>query len=719
MDFESRDYYRHEVEKLARIFGITETLVTEKAVECAGESGESPKDHVGYYLVGSGRKILLDRIGKTARRRRRFLLSPLSEPKRLYIGLTVSLAVFMVTYFMYYAWTNTPSPWAAALAGILVLLPCTELALRFSNTIISHIYSPTILPKLELRNGIPEDHAAFVITPALLTSQEQAKELVRQMEVNYLANREANLYFALVGDFRDASSETLDADGAITGAALRAVEQLNGKYSGKGAPIFYYLHRCRKFNNSQGRWMGWERKRGAIIEFNRMLRGAQDTSFSIVSGDVSLLPRIRYVITLDADTCLPMGTAKRLIGAMAHPLNRAVLSEERGKVAAGYGILQPRISVSILGANRSMFTRIFAGQGGIDPYTTAVSDIYQDIFDEGIFTGKGIYDVDAFSAVLHDSIPDNTVLSHDLLEGCYLRAGLVSDIELVDGYPGSYSSYAARLHRWVRGDWQLLPWLCSHVRDRSGNRVRNSISCLSKWKIFDNMRRSLLSPALFALFAAGAAVLPGSVYVWTGFSAAVAAAPLINGLLNSLLAGSFSFAESRTKTVMLSGIKAALYQSVLIFMFIPHQTYLMLDAVIRTIYRVVFSHRNMLEWVTAADAEARSKNSLASYYRKMWFSVSASALSLLSLAAVPGRSPLPAAAAAAAWLAAPLAAYLVSRPTVRKQGKLADGDLAMLRKLSRKTWSFFEDLSTQEDNYLPPDNLQLDPPKGTAHRTSP
>ena len=286
MDFESRDYYRHEVEKLARIFGITETLVTEKAVECAGESGESPKDHVGYYLVGSGRKILLDRIGKTARRRRRFLFSPLSEPKRLYIGLTVSLAVFMVTYFMYYAWTNTPSPWAAALAGILVLLPCTELALRFSNTIISHIYSPTILPKLELRNGIPEDHAAFVITPALLTSQEQAKELVRQMEVNYLANREANPYFALVGDFRDASSETLDADGAITGAALRAVEQLNGNTPAKARrSSITCIAAGSSTTHRAGGWAGKGREGDNRIQ--QVLRGAQDTSFSIVSGDVS------------------------------------------------------------------------------------------------------------------------------------------------------------------------------------------------------------------------------------------------------------------------------------------------------------------------------------------------------------------------------------------------------------------------------------------------
>jgi cellobiose phosphorylase len=719
MDFESRDYYRHEVEKLARAFGIPETQVAEKAVDCAGEGGESPKDHVGFYLVGNGRKILLDRISKTVRRKWIFRFSPLTKPKRLYIGLVIFMTVFMVTYFMYYAWTKAPSPWPAALAGLFVLLPCTELALRFSNTIISNLYSPVLLPKLELRNGIPEGHAAFVITPALVTGPEQAKELVRQMEVCYLANREANLYFAIVGDYRDASSETTDTDKGIIDAVLKAVGILNEKYAAGRTPVFYYVHRRRKFNSSQGRWMGWERKRGAIIEFNRLLRGGHDTSFEVISGDMSALPRIRYVITLDADTCLPMGAAKRLIGAMVHPLNRAVFNENTRRVEEGYGILQPRISVSIPGANRSLFTRIFAGQGGIDPYTTAVSDIYQDIFDEGIFTGKGIYDVDVFTAALDDSIPDNTVLSHDLLEGCYLRTGLVSDIELVDGYPGSYGSYAARLHRWVRGDWQLLPWLCSHVRDGSGNRIKNSISCLSKWKVLDNMRRSLLSPALFALFVAGITFLPGSIFVWTGFAAATAAAPLLNGLLNSLLTGSFSFTESKTKTVMISGMKAAVYQSALTFMFIPHQTYLMLDAVIRTVYRVAFSHKNMLEWVTAADTEARSKNSLSGYFRKMWYTMPASAISLISLAVAPGRSPVPAVAAAVAWLSAPFAAYIISRPVVRKQSRLTDDDLVMLRRLSRKTWRFFEDFSTEEDNYLPPDNYQLDPPKGTAHRTSP
>jgi len=722
MDFESRDYYRHEVEKLARAFGLTEIQVAERAVSCAEGGGDSsPKNHVGFYLVGKGRKILLEQIGKTSVKKWRLSFTRCEKPKSVYITVALFLTVFLVTYFMYYTGTHdgTSSIFWPILTAVLVFIPCSELGISLSNTIISHIYSPVMLPKLELKSGIPEDMTTFVIVPALLTSPARARELVMQMEVHYLANREANLYFALVGDFKDADSEKTESDDEISEAALKAVEWLNAKYSSGNAPVFYYVHRSRKYNESQRRWMGWERKRGAIVEFNKLLRGDGNTGFSIISGDISALPYVKYVITLDADTSLPMGTAKKLIGTMAHPLNRAVFNESTGIVSEGHGILQPRISVSIPGANRSLFTRIFAGQGGIDPYTTAVSDIYQDLFDEGIFTGKGIYDVDVFTLSLHDRIPDNAVLSHDLLEGCYLRAGLVSDIELVDGYPGSYISYAARLHRWVRGDWQLLPWLGSRVRDRSGAKVKNNISALSKWKILDNLRRSLLYPSLFLLYLSGIILLPGNAYVWVGLAVFTTASPLINSLVNSLLAGSSHIRGNRSNTTVISGIKAAVYQSLLLFVLIPHQTYIMLDAAVRTVYRVYFSHSNMLEWVTAADAEARAVNNARGYYRKMWFSLPSAAVMLLLSLTNRNGAVFAAAAASAAWLAAPAGAYYISRPSAEKKSRLTEEDEEMLRRISRKTWRYFEDFSSESENYLPPDNYQLDPPKGTAHRTSP
>jgi hypothetical protein len=465
--------------------------------------------------------------------------------------------------------------------------------------------------------------------------------------------------------------------------------------------------------------MGWERKRGAIVEFNRLLRGSSDTDFHVVTGELSSLPPIKYIITLDADTSLPMGAAKRLIGTMAHPLNRAVVDESSGVVTEGHGLLQPRISIGIPGANRSLFTRIFAGQGGIDPYTTAVSDIYQDIFDEGIFTGKGIFEIDVFRSVLENRIPENAILSHDLLEGCLLRAGLVSDIELVDGYPARYNSFSARQHRWVRGDWQLLPWLGRSVRNSEGKKVANRLSGLSKWKIVDNLRRSLLYPSLLLLYLAGIGLLPGEDPVWMGIVILTAALPLVTGLLNSAMSGSLRFGGGRTNSTAITGVKAALYQSLLLFMFIPYQAYLMLDAILRTILRVYITRRNLLEWVTAADVEASTSNSRANYFRKMWLCFPASILTVF-LSLTSTRNSLPVALPAAVlWALAPFAAYFVSRPYTKKQHRLAEEDMALLRRTARKTWSFFEDFADAGENSLPPDNFQQDPPKGAAHRTSP
>jgi len=721
MDFESRDYYRHEVEKLARTFGVSEIHVTNKAVECAkAGAGNPPQDHVGYYLVGKGRKTLVELLGKSSKRRWMLSFAPIKKPRRLYAAVIISLTAFLACYFFYYAWTRNDAHsilWPVA-AVFLTLIPCSEFAINVTNTIFSHVYRPTMLPKLELKDGIPDDLAAFVIVPTLLTSPGRTKELIRQMEVYYLANREKNLFFALVGDFKDAPSQTQENDEGIVSAALDGIGELNRKYSAEGRDIFFFVHRNRSYNKSQGRWMGRERKRGAVLEFNRLLRGEKDTGFSVISGDISKLQNIRYVITLDADTNLPMGAAKRLIGTMAHPLNKACVDEDTETVSSGYGLLQPRICVSIAGANRSLFTKIFAGQGGIDPYTTAVSDIYQDIFDEGIFTGKGIYEVDVYRRVLENKIPENKVLSHDLLEGCYLRAGLVSDIELVDGYPGGYQSYAARQHRWVRGDWQLLPFLAGRMEDRNGNKVINTLSGLSKWKITDNLRRSLLAPSLLLLLIAGTVLLPGNNLVWIGFAILVSSAPLTTGFLNVLLSGNIRFFSCKTNSTAITGIRAALYQSVLLLMLIPHQAWLMMDAVIRTIYRVFVSHRNMLEWVTAADAEASAKNSPGSYLRQMWFTAPA-AIALAAAAAMSPEGLGLIAAILILWLISPWVAYRISKPFEKRRKSLSTEDIAMLRRISRRTWRYFEDFAGETDHFLPPDNYQEDPPKGVARRTSP
>ncbi len=726
MDFETRDFYRHEVEKLARAYKVSEIHVAHIAVECANNSeGEAPQNHVGYYLAGKGRKTLLNTLDKSAGRRSDFSLASFKKPKRLYVFIALFLTVFLVSYFVYYASTHANtysivlSVLLSVITALLAIIPCSEFAISTTNTIISHVFTPTLLPKLELKSGIPEELATFVIVPTLLTSTNRAADLIGQLEVYYLANREDNLFFALVGDFRDAPAQEQEKDEAIVKTALEGIAELNRKYSADGPSVFYYMHRKRTFNASQDRWMGWERKRGAIVEFNKLLRGETNTGFTICSDELSTLPAIRYVITLDADTNLPMGAARRLIGTIAHPLNRASHGKEDGVVREGYGLIQPRICVSISASNRSHFTRIFAGQGGLDPYTTAVSNIYQDIFDEGIFTGKGIYEIDVFTNVLEGRIPDNTVLSHDLIEGCYLRTGLASDIELVDGYPAGYSSYAARQHRWTRGDWQLLPWLGGTVRNREGEKVSNILSGLSKWKIIDNLRRSLLAPSVLALILAGITFLPGNALVWIGFALLVTFSPLTSGVLNALLTGNIRFLSSKTSSTAVTGIKAAIYQSVLLFMLIPHQSRIMLDAVIRTVYRVYCSHKNMLEWVTAADVEASAKNSVGSYFRMMWVAVPAAAVVLLGAALWSYAAIIPACLIALLWLLSPWLAQYISKPVAKKKHRLTQNDFDMLRRLSRKTWRYFEDLAGEDDNYLPPDNYQEDPPRGAAHRTSP
>ena len=727
MDFESRDYYRHEIEKLARTYNTSEILVAGKAVECAvnvpDTAGAVPSaKHVGYYIIGKGKRELVEKLAKQRQGRRKLFQPAGKYPVILYLAGILFFTVFITSYFSYYASSRSGAhnTLYILLAILSVLIPGSEVAITVINNILGHVFKPSRLPKLELKYGIPDNLAAMVIMPTLLTNEKRVRDLLEQLEIYYLGNKDKNLFFALVGDFKDAGGQSEQGDNAIVDTALAGIKELNQKYRAGDKEIFFYMHRQRKFNASQGKWMGWERKRGAIVELTRLMRRSGEPGFYIVSCDPDKLPWVKYIITLDADTCLPMGTAKKLIGTMAHPLNSASLDREKGIVAEGYGILQPRISVSVSSSNCSPFTRIFAGQGGIDPYTTAVSDIYQDIFGEGIFTGKGIFDIDIFMEVLDTRMPENAVLSHDLIEGCHLRAGLVTDIELVDGYPSRYSSFSMRLHRWVRGDWQLLPWLTPRVRNGRGQVAGNPLSLLSKWKIIDNIRRSLLNPSLFLLLILGAGILPGSFFAWFALAAAATAAPLLIGVLDTLLTGNIKPLKVKRNSTAITGIKAAVYQSGLLFAFIPYQAYLMSDAILRTLARVLVTRRNMLEWVTAADMENLLKSDLKSFFKRMWACLPGALL----VAVLPVLLHVPEALIlalpiAALWLAAPFAAYFISRPTRHKKECISYDDLMRLRRLARKTWRYFEDFAIKEDNYLPPDNFQEEPPRGAAHRTSP
>lgn len=711
LDFASRDYYRHRLEKLARSYQLPERVVAEQVLALAREAAEQDERkldeavcHVGYYLLGQGRLMLEDRLGGRPRALGRWQRWLEAHPYRAYFGslALISLGVIYLCLSFISRAGGSRSWWWLALLPLLALV-ASEIAVMLVNFTISRICPPRLLPRLELRGGIGPENSTLVIIPTLLPKAAKVKELLEKLEMHYLANREDNLYFALVGDFKDGPEAEDEEDRKIVEAALTGIAELNRRYPAP-QPRFYYFHRERRYNPAQGQWLGWERKRGAIIELNDLLRGATDTSYTILSCEREQLPRVKYIITVDADTSLPPGTARQLIGTMAHPLNRPKVNWERGRVERGHGLLQPRIGVQLESAGRTWFSRIFAGQGGIDPYTTAVSDVYQDLFGEGIFTGKGIYELDTFQALLKDAIPENAVLSHDLLEGSYLRAGLVTDIELLDGYPARYLAFALRQHRWVRGDWQLLPWLGSKIKDRQGRWRANPLNVLSRWKIFDNLRRSLISPALTLLLLAGMAIMPAASWLWL-------ALVLLTLILPVLL---YLIGESVGGRTVLTGFKAGFYQALLQVLFLPCQGYLMLDAIGRTLFRLLVTRRNLLEWVPAAELETLLKNDPVTYYRKL----SAAPLAGLLLI-VLGQGWIWALLLGGGWLLAPLVAWWISQDYGQPREQLSASEEGELRRLARQTWAYFEDMVTVAENYLPPDNYQVDPPRGVAHRTSP
>lgn len=705
MDFESRDAYRHQVEKISRQFKVSELVVARKVLqraEKAHELGESMASHVGYDLIGAGRAVLEEEMerdfGPSKNIASRIQRAIREKPVFYYFGcLLIGIVILSCLVFKYVQNVNSLSL-VTIIFDFCIIIWVSGLIIPFVNWIMSKIVSPTFLPKLELRDGIPQELRTMVVVPTLLTSVDRVKELVGQIEVYFLANKDENLHFALLGDFADASSEVLESDSEINNTASSAIEKLNQKY---GQSRFYFFNRRRIYNAAEGVWMGWERKRGKLAEFNTLLRQEGPTSYNVQIGDISILSTFRYVITLDADTQLPQGTAKRLVGTLAHPLHTPRLSEDGCRVVEGYGVLQPRVGVSIISAGVTRFARVFSGRVGVDPYTTAISDVYQDLFGEGIFTGKGIYDVNVFHQVTHNAFPENTILSHDLIEGIYARAGLVTDIELVDGYPASYLAYMRRQHRWVRGDWQLLPWLFK------------PIPFVSRWKIFDNLRRSLEAPAQLLLLIFAFTLLAEEPFIWVGIISLGLIWPMILNLVNSL----FTVGAEGKNTK--HDLQILLTQFALQFVFLPFQALIMLDAITRSLYRQFFSHRYLLEWETAADTEKRLGCSMKTMFARMWSVILFNVIfALLVYLFNPSKLtrffPL-----ALIWIASLWLAYRVSLPILYKKEMLSNSDRLALRRYARRIWSFFEEFVCNEDHWLPPDNVQIDPPNGVAHRTSP
>jgi hypothetical protein len=719
MDKESRDSYLQAIDHLGRTSDSEEIDIARVAIGLArsalNEWNTNPRlrdrrSHVGFYLVGRGRPLLERQIRYRPPMLERFRTAILSWPE-VYYFVGIELLTFAIIAFLVIGARAQVSLVAAL---ILLSLPVTEAAWGVMNQLVVSLLPPKALPKLDFSQGIPRDFSTIVVVPTLLLNEAFIRRMVTELEIRYLGNRDPHLYFALLTDAPD-SRQRFDKNDELVSLCCRLIEELNIKYAAQGNAPFFLFHRFRTFNPSEGSWMGWERKRGKLLDLNDLLRTAKD-SFPVKVGKLSVLPSIKYVIVMDSDTQLPHGVAHRLVGAMAHPLNRALIDPRTNTVVEGYGMLQPRVGISVQSASRSRLANIYSGQTGWDIYTHAVSDVYQDLFGEGTFVGKGIYEVDVFRHVLGDRFPTNAILSHDLIEGNYTRAGLVSDVEIIDDYPTHFSAYSRRKHRWVRGDWQVMSWLLPRVPDAQGKRVPNPLSLLSRWKIFDNLRRSLVEAATFVLLLAGWLSLPGSPRRWTFVVVVLLLIPaylqLALSLLKTRIGPGFGQAMKDISRDFVVG------QINIFFMlaFLSHQTLVVLDAVIRTIVRVTITRKKLLEWETAAEAEAERGTTPVDRYLAWtpWLSlVIAVVLGLGRPAALPVATPF-----LILWACAgPLARWL-DRPLPLAITTITPKEEEFLRSASLRTWRFFRQYASKSENYLAPDNIQEDP-HYVDHRISP
>lgn len=729
MSAESRGYYMMQIEKLAKIYGVSERYIAQGAVDLAQSTASKKNDlsyldndylrksHIGFYITGDGVRNLKKYLKLSEKLNRRIFLSLLRNQGKLYIGAILLSTALLVGLTLISGQSHKIS--YLLLIGFIAVIPASEVAISLINWMVGKFKKPAFFSSLELKKGIPDELRTLVVVPTLLSSEERVEEIIQRLENHYLANKEKNLYFALIGGFKDSHYESDLKKNPILIRAQEGIDGLNKKYNCEEKHIFHFFHRKNVFNENEQKWTGWERKRGALMEFNELLLGAQNTSFISHDNCFTGNNKIKYIITLDADTQLPLGMAKKMIGTMAHPCNLPIVNINKNIVVEGYGLMQPKILFDMESANKSIFSRIYTGQKGIDPYANSISDVYQDLFGEGIFTGKGIYDLNIFRNVLKDVVPENAVLSHDLLEGSYVRAALVSNLELVDDYPTRYNAYISRLYRWIRGDWQLIPWLRSNIYNTNKELIANPLSRISIWKIADNLRRSLVAPSLMLCIILSLGVLPGNVFVGLGKIAFVILLPLLINIMEYITRTGFKLRASKSHIPGFFGLKATLFQILFTFIFLPYQSVVTLHAIGVTLVRVFITKKKMLEWVTSDDAEKIQSNSLGSYLEAMWMSLSVGLIGVgLSLIFRPQNTFI-SLVFMIIWGIAPFIAYHISKSTERGLEILGKNEIKELRKIARKTWRYFEDFANKKNNYLAPDNYQEDPYKGIAYRTSP
>ncbi|MBK8174873.1 MAG: glycosyl transferase [Rhodospirillales bacterium] len=727
MDFPTRNLYRSAVEELARGSSRTEIDIAQRAVAVADSavvgSLDLRRSDPGYYLIAGGRRDFEALIG---------FRPPLRAwPGRLNrvfgiggyaVAIALVTAVLVTLPLLALAAAGLGAAWLSLL-GVLGAIPAVDVAVALVNRAAVSGFGAALLPAMELRDGIPANLRTLVAVPTLLTTLATIEEQVERLEVHHLASPEGDLQFALLSDWVDATTEHADGDAPLLAAARDGIAALNRRHGpAPGGERFLLLHRRRVWNQGERRWLGWERKRGKLHELNRLLRGATDTTFVGLDGEPPAVPAdVRYVVTLDADTRLPRDAVRRLVGKIAHPLNQPRFDPRAGRVVEGHAVIQPRVTPSLpVGREGSLFQRTFSSMSGIDPYASAVSDVYQDLFDEGSYTGKGIYDVDAFEAALAGRVPDSTMLSHDLFEGVFARAGLASDVEVVEEFPARYDVDALRRHRWARGDWQLLPWIFGRGPATAADRRPGILPAIGHWKMLDNLRRSLSAPmAILALLGGWAMPLPGAV-VWTAFVLATIVLPTLIPVIGAILPRRGGVTPDSHVRALGGDIRLALTQSGLQVAFLAHQAWLMGDAIGRTLIRLCVTRRHLLEWVTAAQATVGPRLDLFASYRRMAGALVIRGLAVI-VALLAGHGTWPIAGAfAALWIASPAIARGASlSPLVAGRLEVSDADARTLRLIARRTWRFFETFVTSADHMLPPDNFQQTPHPVLAHRTSP
>ncbi|MFN2116053.1 MAG: GH36-type glycosyl hydrolase domain-containing protein [Candidatus Promineifilaceae bacterium] len=726
MDFATRDSYRKVVERLSWATSLEEVAVAGQAVQLAGRTrtdgmtpGTACENHVGYYLVGDGLCQLEQKLAyqppRQIRLRRWFLQS---HPAFLYLGSVTCLTLFSFLFLWVYLWYVNSSPQAFWVAGVLLLIPLFSVAISQATWLMTQLVKPRVLPKIAFEDGIPDSCRTMIVVPSLLGDEAEVSTLLQQVELHYLSNNDANITFALLTDFCDAPQQKMPTDELFLTLVVQGIQRLNQKYGhppDKGP--FYLFHRQRLWNPEEGCWMGWERKRGKLEEFNRLLLGKGTTSYTVQIGHMDILPQIRYVITLDVDNTLPQNQAPVLIGTLAHPLNQARLDPQTGTITRGYTVLQPRVEIKPSSSNQTLFSRLFGGNSGLDLYCQAVSDMYQDLFGEGIYMGKGIYEVSTFDKCLAGRAPKNWLVSHDLFEGIYGRAALVSDVIVYEEYPPIYQVHTRRKHRWIRGDWQLLPWLMPKVPHLQAGKIQNELSIIDRWKIVDNLRRSLLRPTLMLLLVAGWLWLPGSPLVWTLVVCLILASDVFISLIDVLVHSQKNKVQFHFGETVQRPLSRWLFELITL----PHESLIEGDAILTAFVRMYVTHKRLLQWTTAAHTvQLLGKNqSIAVVWREMSATSVLAVMLALLIGLLNPTALLVAAPLLLIWLAGPLIIMWINKP-LRKAGQpLSPDQKKQLHCLARRTWFFYEQFIGPEDHWLAPDHFQEDPRGLIAHRTSP